>query len=85
MSKQIDKINYGKRLPISCLTETCPDPTTEVVDVGLRLDLASMRILARSLNILGRILLLMRDVSMILYYPFVYFLFFQNAVIYMVR
>ena len=41
MGRQVDKINYGKRLPISCLTETCPDPTTEVVDMGLRLALVS--------------------------------------------
>ncbi|MBK9207812.1 MAG: hypothetical protein IPL71_05725 [Anaerolineales bacterium] len=41
MNKQVNKINYGRRLPVSCLTETCPDPTTEVVDMGLRLDLVS--------------------------------------------
>ena len=41
MGKQMDKMNYGMCMPISCLTETCPDPTTEVVDMGLRLALAS--------------------------------------------
>jgi hypothetical protein len=41
LNKQVNKINYGRRLPVSCLTETCPDPTTEVVDMGLRLDLVS--------------------------------------------
>jgi hypothetical protein len=67
---QVDINNYSKTLPFSCLTETCPDPTTEVVNVGLRLDLASIRMLARSLNILGRILLRMKDMSMVLYGPF---------------
>jgi hypothetical protein len=38
---QVDIKNYSKSLPIPCLTETCPNPTTEVVDVGLRLALAS--------------------------------------------
>ena len=64
MGRQVDRINYGKYLPISCLTETCPDPTTEVVNVGLRLDLASMRMLALSLNILGSILIAYVDMSM---------------------
>jgi len=41
LNKQVNKISYGRRLPVSCLTETCPDPTTEVVDMGLRLDLVS--------------------------------------------
>jgi hypothetical protein len=38
---QVDVMNYGSFLPISCLTETCPDPTTVVVDMGFRLDLVS--------------------------------------------
>lgn len=41
LGRQVDKMNYGMCLPISCLTETCPDPTTEVVDMGLRLALVS--------------------------------------------
>ena len=73
---QVGINNYSKILLISCSSETCPDPTTEVVNVGLRLDLASMRILALSLNILGRILLRMKDMSMILYDPFGYWCFF---------
>ncbi|MBI1793658.1 MAG: hypothetical protein HYR70_05655 [Chloroflexi bacterium] len=44
---------------------TCPNPTTEVAEVGLRLALAFMKILAWSLNILGGILLLLQNVSMV--------------------
>ncbi len=66
---QVDIKNYGKSLPVSCLTKTCPNPTTEVADVGLRLALASIRMLARSLNILGGILLRMKNMSMILMLP----------------
>jgi hypothetical protein len=38
---QGDMKNYNKFFIYSCLTKTCPDPTTEVVDMGLRLALAS--------------------------------------------
>jgi len=67
---QIDTQNYRDALSFFCLTATSPVPTTEVGEMGLRLDLASMGILALSLNILGGILLRMKNMSMILYYPF---------------
>jgi len=59
--------NYNNALLIlfPVLTETCPNPTTEVADVGLRLDLASIRMLALSLNILCDILHEKHNVSMI--------------------
>jgi hypothetical protein len=43
---QVERKNYDKTLSIACLTKTSPDPTTEVAGLGLRLDLASIRILA---------------------------------------
>jgi len=67
---QIDRMNYKDNLSFFCFTETSPVPTTEVVEMGLRFDLASMRMLALSLNILGGILLRMKNMSMFLYYPF---------------
>ncbi len=62
---QIDTKNYRDTLSFFCFTETSPIPTTIVAEMGLRLALASIRILARSLNILGGILLRMMDMSMI--------------------
>jgi len=56
---QIDIKNYRETLSFFCFTETSPIPTTEVVEMGLRFDLASIRILALSLNMLGGILHLM--------------------------
>jgi hypothetical protein len=63
---QVDRKNYNKVLSFSCVTKTSPNPTTGVAELGLRLDLASMRMLARSLNILGWILLLSGNVSILL-------------------
>jgi hypothetical protein len=63
-------MNYRGNLSLSCFTETSPVPTTEVAEMGLRFDLASIRILALSLYILGGILLRLKNMSMLLYYPF---------------
>ena len=69
---QLDAKNYKDTLSIFCCTETSPIPTTEVAEMGSRLDLASIRMLALSLNILDGILLFIRNMSMNLYYPFGY-------------
>ena len=66
---QIDTKNYRDTLSLFCFTETSPIPTTEVAEMGPRLDLASIRILALSLNMLNGILLCIRNMSMIFYYP----------------
>jgi hypothetical protein len=66
--KQVTRKNYSNALLfiVSCLlTETSPNPTTEVAEKGFRLDLASIRMLARSLNILSSILLEKKNESMI--------------------
>ena len=69
---QIDTKNYRDTLSIFCFTETSPIPTTEVAEMGSRLDLASIRMLALSLNMLDGILLFIRNMSMNLHYPFGY-------------
>jgi len=53
----MDIKNYKETLSFFCFTETSPIPTTEVAKMGLRFDLASIRILALSLNMLDGILL----------------------------
>jgi hypothetical protein len=68
--RQISIENYRSTLSFFCLTETSPIPTTEVAEMGLRLDLGSINKLAWSLNILGGILLRMEDMSMLLDDPF---------------
>src|SRR5690349_3374269 len=62
---QIDRMNYKDKLSFFCCTETSPVPTTEVAEMGLRFDLASIRILALSRNILGGILLANREMSIV--------------------
>ncbi len=69
---QIDSKSYKETLSFSCFTETSPIPTTEVAEMGLRFDLASIRILALSLNMLDGILLFIVYMSMIHHYPFGY-------------
>jgi hypothetical protein len=62
----MESINYKVKQSFSVLIEASPVPTTEVAEMGLRFNLASIRKLAVPKNILGGILLRTRNMSMIL-------------------